>query len=76
MDNPENSYKILSNPAINKNLQIKTATKQNISLLSADGKLIWTKELSTGRHAINLNSLAKGLYILTNRDYTEKLIVQ
>lgn len=70
-------FELLTNPVANKLLQLQVNTsKQAIALYGVDGTVIWRKELPGGRHAINLNNLAKGIYILNSNGTTAKLVVQ
>jgi hypothetical protein len=77
MNDVVRSFEVIGNPVINKSLriQITAAIRQSVTLSSGDGKLLWKKDLSPGIHAINLPNLAKGIYILSNGSYGEKLVV-
>jgi hypothetical protein len=57
-------------------VEINSSSKQNISLVNSDGKILWTKEFSPGFHAVGLNNLSEGVYFLKGGSRTEKLIVQ
>jgi hypothetical protein len=78
MSNEAKSFELISNPVLNKTLQIQinTVTEQTIALFSTDGKIIWTKQFAPGIHAVNLNEVPKGIYILSSGDHTEKLMLQ
>jgi hypothetical protein len=72
------SFEVLSNPVQNKTLQIQinTETKQTLTLFSSDGKIVWQKELTPGMHAVDLSTAGKGIYILSSRHHSEKLVLQ
>jgi len=76
MDNDTRSFEVMANPLTNKTLQITTGTAQTLSLFGSDGKRIWSKVFSAGRHTIHLDHVATGIYFLKAGNYSEKIIVQ
>jgi hypothetical protein len=73
-----NSFELLSNPVNNKimRLQVNAASGQTLQLLESDGRLIWTRQFTSGMHAVNLERVAAGVYILKSGSYSQKVIVQ
>jgi hypothetical protein len=71
------SFVIINNPVANGRLQvqIKGSGNHQISLLSSDGKIIWSKEFASGKHSINAFQL-HGVYFLTDGSHSEKFIAQ
>ncbi|MBO9681164.1 MAG: LamG domain-containing protein [Flavisolibacter sp.] len=71
------SLEVLSNPVVNKTLQVQiNSAKQQVSLIGVGGTVLWQKELPRGTHAIDLNNIKKGIYILNSNDNTTKLVVK
>jgi hypothetical protein len=72
------TFNVLSNLVQNKTVQVQinTATKQTITLFSSDGKMVWQKEFTLGRHTLELNTAGKGIYFLSSSDHLEKLVLQ
>jgi len=71
-----NDYRIVSNPVINSRLAVEIYTSNLYTLYSADGKLIWNAQLTTGIQSIDVSMLAKGSYFFTDGDHTQKIAVQ
>ena len=69
------SFSVLVNPVTNNLLQINCSTAQLFTLYSGYGKIIWSKQFAVGTHSIDLNDLAKGIYLLKANDQTEKIVV-
>jgi len=58
-------------------LNINNPTEQTqMRVYSANGKLISTHKITNGNNAINLKSLAKGVYIISVGDFTQEIIVK
>jgi hypothetical protein len=74
------SFQVLSNPSGDKTLRLSiTSAKLALTMVSSEGKWIWTKELRAGTHFIDLSSLPKGLYILSTGEKgggSEKLLLR
>ena len=75
-DGTNNDYRIVSNPVINSRLAVEIYTSNLYTLYSADGKLIWNVQLTTGIQSIDVSMLAKGTYFFTNGNHTQKIAVQ
>jgi len=70
-------FELISNPVINKTLQVQiNTTKQNLQLFTGDGKLLWIKQLTIGGHTIDVSGLTKGMYILSSGEHQKKLVIR
>lgn len=70
------SFSVPSNIVVNHLLQVTIHQPVVLNLFSGDGKLIWSKSLAAGFQRIELNALAKGIYILKGGSVTEKIMVR
>lgn len=70
--------KILSNPVVNNvlQLQVNTSTIQQLSLYTADGRLLWSRQLAGGTHSIDVSALHSGVYMLKTGTQSERLLVR
>lgn len=57
-------------------LEIESSAPTTISMISQDGRIIWTKQFSAGRHYTNVSGLAAGVYFLKAGETTEKIVLQ
>ncbi|HMK03473.1 MAG TPA: T9SS type A sorting domain-containing protein, partial [Ferruginibacter sp.] len=73
---PEKDFILVVNPVINGSIQLQLSKNAVISLLSLDGKLVYRKSLQKGPNNINVNSLAKGNYILQSGSEAQKILIQ
>ena len=73
-----NPFKLVANPVVDQTLQlqINSSSGQIITLISNDGKILWSKEFSRGFHSLNVHTLSKGVYFLKGENYSEKFLVQ
>jgi hypothetical protein len=77
MEKEASVFKIVANPVTGKMLhfEINSSSNQILSLVSSDGKTIWSTELSPGIHTININQPA-GIYFLKAGTHTARLVFQ
>ena len=69
------SFVILNNPAIGGTVSVQVNTATQLSMYSADGKLVWTSKVNAGLHQIDVSSFAKGTYLLVNTERVAKKII-
>lgn len=71
-------FRLLTNPIVNRTLEleISSPSKETVTLMSTDGKILWRKELMPGKYAIGLNALPNGIYVLAANEYSEKIVIQ
>ena len=62
--NLHEKFAVTNNPVNNGILSMRLSEAQSISLLAADGKLIWTKTFSAGSQQTDVSYLASGYYIV------------
>jgi hypothetical protein len=67
---------LLSNNISNNVIRVRLDKPALISFYSRDGKLLLQKQLAEGLQAVDVSGFAKGLYILTINDHTEKIMLQ
>jgi hypothetical protein len=65
-----------ANPVLNGALQLKVNIATVVSLYSADGKLLLIKEMPAGLQTIDVNGLAKGIYLLKSSNSTDRILIQ
>lgn len=65
---------ILGNPIVGQTLNIKSTINQPIHLYTMVGTHCWSKELTAGRHSIDVTDLPKGTYILYTSQTSYRLI--
>jgi hypothetical protein len=77
MNTATDNFNIINNPVTSGTLQLQTSLSsgETIRLFSAEGRLIWTKKLNSGRHSIDVSALPKGLYLLKGINQTEKILL-
>lgn len=70
--------KILNNPVVNGllQLQVNTSTTQQVSFYTADGRLLWSRQLAWGAHSMDVGALNRGVYLLKTGTQSEKVLVR
>jgi len=66
----------MANPVLNGLLQLRVTSTTILTLYSADGKLIWKRQLNFGQQTIPVSNYAKGVYLLKSNEKTEKILIQ
>ena len=67
---------VITNPVVNGILKIQLTKNDVVSLLSFDGKLVYTKSLQKGLNSINVAGLPKGNYIVQAGNEAQKIVIQ
>lgn len=67
---------VLYNCISNNRIQVQLEKPAFVTLYSQDGKLLWQKQLADGVQTVDVNGLAKGIYLLKTGDRTERVKVQ
>ncbi|TBR20150.1 MAG: T9SS type A sorting domain-containing protein [Chitinophagaceae bacterium] len=70
------AFMVLGNPVINGVLQFATAVDQTVQLYSLEGKLIFSKQVLAGTHFIDVQTVAKGIYLLKAGTQIEKIVIE
>jgi len=73
-DNP--GFGLLTNPVSNKQVQVRSSSKQVLSLLTNDGRRLMKINLAAGVNTINVAHLPAGIYLLRTANNSEQLILQ
>ena len=72
----EHPFNVFGNPVTNGMLVVEGITFTPLSFYTADGKLLWQQQLSSGLKNIDVSRYSKGNYFLKSGDYTKKVIIQ
>ena len=76
-ENNTNAFTLFPNPANDVvSVSLANTTEGNITLLSADGKVIETREVSSSVESFNINSLNSGIYFFQVGQTIQKLMVK
>ena len=70
------AFSVMANPVLNGLLQLQVTSTTILTLYSADGKLIWKRQLNFGQQTIPVSNYAKGVYLLKSNEKTEKILIQ
>jgi len=73
--NNQSAFSVI-NPVSNGLLQLQLNNATAISLYTLDGSLLWKKQFGAGKQTININDIARGLYLLKANETTEKILIQ
>lgn len=74
--NTESSIKVLNNPVSNGSLQLQLSAPVSLSFYTANGKLLWIKQFSSGLQQMDVSSYLKGIYFLKSKEFTWKIMIQ
>lgn len=69
-------FDIISNPVTNGILVVKVYIATQLSLYTAEGKLLWKQQQITGLKNIDVSRYAKGNYFLRSDNYTKQIVIQ
>ena len=67
---------IIGNPITNNVLTIQVNMATSLAFYTADGKLLWQKQVNAGTRSIDVSSYAKGTYLLKTITTTHKVVIQ
>jgi len=70
------AYTMLGNPVNNNILTLQVNEATSLALYTADGKLLWQKNVYTGTQTIDVSRYAKGIYWLKTNTTTQKVVIQ
>jgi len=74
--NTDKSFIIKGNPVTNDMLTVQVNMATNLTLFTADGKLIWQQQVKDGIKTIDVSRYAKGTYLLKAKSTTQKVVIQ
>lgn len=69
-------FAVLINPAGNGVLKIAVYSARELSFYSPGGQLLWKKQLEAGTQSVDITGYARGLYYISDRERTEKVVIQ
>lgn len=69
-------FTIITNPVNNDVLTVQVNTSTGLALYTADGKLVWQKQVNAGTLNINVRRYAKGAYLLKANSAAQKIVIQ
>jgi hypothetical protein len=69
-------FTILGNPVTNGALTLQVNISTSLAFYTADGKLLWKKQVNAGTKAIDVSRYAKGTYFLKMITTTQKVVIQ
>jgi hypothetical protein len=69
-------FTIIGNPVTNDVLTVQVNVSINLSLYTADGKLLWQEQVSAGTKTIDVSRYAKGNYLLKANNTAQKVVIQ
>lgn len=71
-----NRILILGNPVVNGNLRISLSEATKLSIRSMDGRVLLTRNLTAGRHTLELGHQAPGTYLLVAEQEVIRFLVK
>jgi hypothetical protein len=69
-------FTILGNPVTNDVLTLQVNMATSLAFYTADGKLLWQKQVNAGTKTIDVSRYAKGTYLLKTITTTHKVVIQ
>ena len=69
-------FTILGNPVTNNVLTLQVNIATSLAFYTADGKLLWQKQVNAGTKTIDVSRYAKGTYLLKTITTTHKVVIQ
>ena len=66
---------IIGNPVTNNVLTIQVNMATSLAFYTADGKLLWQKQVNAGTRSIDVSSYAKGTYLLKTITTTQTVVI-
>ena len=72
----EPGFTVMANPVINGVLRLHVNNTTGVSLYSADGRLLWKKQLNAGVQTVDMSRCGKGVFLLKGDGAAQKLVVQ
>jgi hypothetical protein len=70
------SVRVLSTYITDNQIRIQLDQPTDIALFTTQGRLLMQKRLPAGQQVINVNSYAKGIYLLKMGDRSEKIMIK
>ena len=71
-----NRILILGNPVVNGNLRISLSEATKLSVRTMDGRVLLTRNLTAGRHTLELGHQAPGTYLLVAEQEVIRFLVK
>ncbi|HEY5969338.1 MAG TPA: T9SS type A sorting domain-containing protein [Chitinophagaceae bacterium] len=68
-------FTILGNPITNDVLTLQVNMASSLAFYTADGKLLWQKQVNAGTRSIDVSSYAKGTYLLKTITTTQTVMI-
>jgi hypothetical protein len=72
----EKDFVLTANTIVNGSIKIQLNKTAVITLLSVDGKMVYSSNMEVGINYINVSILSKGYYFLRSADQSQKIIIQ
>jgi len=69
-------FTIQGNPVTNHVLTIQLNMATSLAFYTADGKLLWQKQVTAGTTSIDVSSYSKGTYLLKTIATTKKVVIE
>lgn len=76
IDDKGKTFTVLNSPVTNRSVQLQVNNNTTLSLYTQEGRLLWTREFVPGLQQFFIDGTAKGIYYLTGKGATERIIVQ
>jgi len=70
------AFTIMANPVRNGLVQVHVNKATVLSLYNMNGSLLWKKQLGAGLQTIDVSAYAKGLYLLKDKEKSEKILLR
>jgi len=68
-------FSILGNPVTNDVLTIQVNMATSLAFYTADGKLLWQRQVNAGTRSIDVSSYPKGIYLLKTITTTQTVVI-
>lgn len=70
------AFTVQQTTVTNGQVQVVVHTKMILSLFTQDGKMLWSRDLPAGSHAIPVSNASKGMHYLSGNGLTERIMIQ